>query len=362
MFTRPVLRYAAVTAIAVTLAACGSSGSSNTGSTASGSKSTTVNVGTATPVKVTGAPKIALINVGTGNPYADSLASGAEAAAQAEGYSLQVFNGNFDPQTQFDLAQSIISGHKFNAIIIHALDGPLMCNILTKTAPAAGIVVVNIEEPLCGRDLDAVTNVWSPGTVAQVGVESTEESFQGQVKACLSHTTGQQNVAILNADSAEPVYKEMTQAWTTEAASSPKVKIVANETVQYTPASGFSTMQDILQAHPDVNLVEDVDASDVSPGAIRAIDAAGKKGKVTVCDIAGGSTISSADIKSGAVALDEPYYPTYLAKAAILTLKAAFAGKIISREIYENNDGNPVAWHGQFLYVDKANFNDYPSY
>jgi hypothetical protein len=74
-----------------------------------------------------------------------------------------VLNANFDLPTQLNQIQSVATGGQYNAAIVLPVAGQEECTALTKTLPAAKVLVSVLVEPICGRDNKNGVGQWSPG-------------------------------------------------------------------------------------------------------------------------------------------------------------------------------------------------------
>src|SRR5262249_22142354 len=122
-----------------------------------------IDVGNSSPIKVTGAPTVAIFASGLNNSYGQAYTNGAKAEAAKLGIKIDAFDGNNDPQTQLTQLQNAIASKKYNAFIVVPVDSKGTCNLLTKTAPAAGIVVEVYTTSLCNTDTANDAGLWSPG-------------------------------------------------------------------------------------------------------------------------------------------------------------------------------------------------------
>jgi ribose transport system substrate-binding protein len=86
---------------------------------------------------------------------------------------------------------------------------------------------------------------------------------------------------------------ELRKAFDAEIASKPDIKVVAEGESFYTSALGLKATQDMLTAHPDINVI--MGADQAITGALQAV---GVKGKVLVVGY-GGGTVALQGIASG---------------------------------------------------------------
>lgn len=239
--------------------------------------------------------KIAYFSAGTSNSYLQAAISAAKTWASQKGAKLDVFDGQFDAQTQFNQMQTALTSGKYNAFAVEPNDGNLVCNMLTKQAAAKGILVSIFNEPICGRATNSGDALWQPGTVTFVGGQ-TLGSYNEWIKQVMADNPNGGRVAVITGPDLNANTLVMRAA-EKEMQANPKFKIVAQQTTDYTTPKGFTAAQTILQANPDLNIILS-NYSGLSRGVVQAVDGAGRKGKVRVYDFGGDSWAIDA-VKSG---------------------------------------------------------------
>jgi ribose transport system substrate-binding protein len=309
---------------------CGSSGGSS--STSGGGSGGTVNVdvGTGTPVKVSGKPKLAFYIFGGGNAYGVAERRGALKAAKDNGISVTLYDGAFTPQKQFNQMQTAIQSGKFNAFSLDPVDANLMCNIASKQAPQKGIVVSVFDQPLCGRYAQpTIAGLWQPGTLNFVAGYFTLSRMQDWLNAIVKQFPGPQKVGLITGLAVDSLSKDFDADVNKLKASNPNFKVAGEQRTDYTTAKGYAAAQQLLQANPDLTLIIS-DYSDLSVGAAKAIQQAGKAKQVKIADFGGSSQVTDL-VKKGTVSLTTPTYPYSEATSSINSLVAAFEGKKVPR-------------------------------
>ncbi len=211
------------------------------------------------------------------------------------GATLDVFDGQFDSRTQFNQMQTALTSEKYNAFAVEPNDGNLVCNMLTKQAPAQGIMVTIFNEPICGRATNSGDALYQPGTVTYVGGQ-TLDSYLEWVKQIVADNPNGGTVAVVTGPDLNANTLVMREAEKTLKAN-PKFKVVAEQTTDYTTPKAFSAAQTILQSNPDLNLIMS-NYSGMSQGVVQAVNGAGRKGQVRIYDFGGDSWAVNA-VKSG---------------------------------------------------------------
>jgi ribose transport system substrate-binding protein len=106
--------------------------------------------------------KVAYFVSGTNNGYLKASIDEAKKVAAENSFSIDVFDGQFSAQVQFDQMQTALTSGKYNAFAVMSNDGNLECNFLTKDAPAAKIMVTLINQ-FAVADLTRETHSGSRG-------------------------------------------------------------------------------------------------------------------------------------------------------------------------------------------------------
>jgi ribose transport system substrate-binding protein len=309
---------------------------------------------------VQGAPHIAYFPAGNLNNYLTIRQQALEAAvAKIPGATVTVYNADWNPTTQLNMIQNALSSGKFNAFVVDTDDANSECNILTKTAPAANIAVVNLSTPICGlsskpNGRDQVAN----GTVGAVG-NNNILAIRDYLLYMIKHNPGPQKVIVMTGPPLHPLTPEINAALALIKRQYPQFQIVADVTTDFSTLQGQQKAAPLLVAHPDATILFSAYA-DITIGALTAIKAAGMTGKIKVYDQFGSRAIV-ADIKNGTVAATTGGYPAGSAQAGVEMILKAFEGHQGPRIIL--GDGGPVpanssTWNGVTI-IDKGNVDAY---
>ncbi|MEN3357099.1 MAG: ribose transport system substrate-binding protein [Mycobacteriales bacterium] len=320
-------RTAPATAVAAlgcaALVACGSSGGATSGSASGGGSSVTIDVGTQKLTFPAGTkPKIAMF-AGSGIAYQTAYHDEIPNLEQKYGISITYFDSKFDPTTQLNQLRSAIQTKKFNAFMVENYSAASACTLLTKQAPAAGIVVSQLDNPTCDQATKpAGDEFWTPGTLNSIGAESTVTYYTGWAgKAKQLLGAGNHQVAVINGPPLVAATKNMDSAM-----SANGITPVANLNSDYTTPTALKETAALLQSHPDVDAIFSV-GPDVTVGIVSALKQAGKSaGQVKVFEV-GGAKQNAPLIESGYLTMSVPYTPTTIIDTAVEQLVNAFAGK-----------------------------------
>lgn len=288
--------------LALTVAACGSDDDDGGGGSGGEGQEVT---------------KIAFFGFASANSFAQATYAGIQEQAKKEGVEAKFFDPNFDAQTQVSQIQNAITTGEYQAFIVQANDGNAVVPPI-REAIEEGITVVGEFTPVGTRydtiepQVDGLIFVGEPPTengttLGELGVEACKDVQP----TC--------EVAYLEGFKTLPLDNARTDAVNAALEEGSNVEIVASVEGGYTQESGLKAAQNVLQAHPDVDVM--IGSSQAIAGAEQAIDDAGAKVKLIGN---GGSRQAVAAVKEG------DWYATYVsaeksagAKAAELAIAAA---------------------------------------
>jgi erythritol transport system substrate-binding protein len=264
----------AVLASAAVLAACGGGGGSDT---ASGSGSAASGAGKAGGL-------IAVITPSLDNPFFKAESDAAVAKAKELGYKTSAASHDDDPNKQSQLIDSAISSDAV-AIVLDNAGADASIGPVQK-AVDAGIPVFLIDREINQTGVATAQIVANNSQGAGLVAEEFVKALDG--KGTYVELTGKESDT--NAGVRSEAYASVISQY-------PDLKSVAKETANWDQQEAFSKMETILQKNPDINGV--IAGNDtMALGAVAAIDAAGKTGKITVAGFDGSPDAVQA-IKDG---------------------------------------------------------------
>jgi ribose transport system substrate-binding protein len=215
--------------------------------------------------------KVAFLGFAKANSFAQAGWAGVQEAAKSHNATATFLDSNFDGPTQVNQLQDAVTSKAYDVVVIQANDGTAMVNPV-KQAIAAGITVVAEFTPIGGRydtaapQVPGTLNIIDPPTVNGVGLAKLG------LQACKTVTSGKCTVAYLQGFANYPLDAARTKA-AVDNLKAGGATVISNLVGGYTPDSGRAAMQNLLQAHPDVNVV--IGSSQALEGATPL--AAGKK-------------------------------------------------------------------------------------
>lgn len=245
--------------------------------------------------KASKAIKVAYFVSQLGNPFTESDINGAKAAAKAMGSSVTVFNGNTNPQTQLSQCQTAVSGGQYQAFEISPIVGTVLKTCVAQ-AKAKHIKVVAIDGPLGVSE--STLKPQMPGVTGSVFLDNQlQGEILGQlvIQACAKKSSCQ--VAVMIGDSTFASNTEIDNMLKSGVASHHNIQIVATAAGDYTEAGGQSAAQDLLAAHPNLNVLATF-ADQMAMGAQKVLASKGDLKKIVLTGD-GGSTNAMTAICAG---------------------------------------------------------------
>jgi ribose transport system substrate-binding protein len=263
---------------------------------------------------------IGFLGFAKANSFAQATWAGIQEYAKSHNATATFLDSNFDGPTQVNQLQDAVTSKRYDIVIVQANDGTAIVPAV-KQAIAAGITTVIEFTPVGGRY--DTTQPQVPGTISIVDAPT----INGQGMATLGLGACKQagakpcKVAFLQGFDNYPLDTARTNA-AVAALKAGGAQVVASVVGGYTADSGRTAFQNVLQAHPDVNVV--IGSSQAIEGA--APLAAGKKIKFVGN---GGSTQAFKAVQNG------DWYGVYVipekaegAKAAELGIAKARGQKV----------------------------------
>lgn len=215
---------------------------------------------------------IAFFGFARANSFAQATWAGIEGYAKEHNATAEFFDSNFDGQKQTSQIQDAVTSGRFKVFIVQANDGTAVIPPIEQ-ALAAGITVV-VEFTPVGTRYDT-KDPQVPGTITLVDVPTENGKLLGTlgVEACKKAAVNPCKVAYLEGFKTLPLDNARTKA-VVDTLKAGGADVVASVEGGYTNESGRKAMQDVLQSHPDVNVV--IGSSQAIAGA-NAVAGAGSK-------------------------------------------------------------------------------------
>ena len=244
--------------------------------------------------------------------FYQDLRAGLEEEAAKNGYELFVTTAEFDPARQANQIDEFIT-QKVDALVVSPCDSKTVGSSI-EAANKAGIPVVTAD-------------IANQSPLGKVASHIASDNLQGGRKAAglmvkALGTTG--NIAILSHPEVASV-TDRVNGFKEEIKKTPGIKVAAELSTEGKRDKAVKVMEDILQAHADLNGVFAIN-DDSALGALAAIESAGKQGKVKIIGY-DATPEARAKIKSGAIYGDVIQNPRQIGVLTIQSIKTVLEGR-----------------------------------
>lgn len=256
-----------------------------------------------------------------------------------DGATMTVFDGKFDATTQLNQIENAVQSGQYNAAIAAPVDGVLMCDALSKKAPAAGMLVVVPNLAICGLTAEEGADLAAPGTLAYVGGTQSPDYWTDYLTWIVQHHESEPKfIALTDPPAPFPLTANFQEAVKRVHEKYPDFEIVGEAATDLTVAGSFAEAQALIQAHPEATGLVTMFSTETE-GALQALQAIGAEGSLTVYDK--GATGFAVDaLKDGEIAATSPERAITSTAAMLSAILDARAGKHVPRFI--GNDGAPI--------------------
>ncbi len=215
-----------------------------------------------------------------GNSYTKAFTDGITDMANKMGATVDNFGADpaYDATAQSHQIQDAITSKKYDVFIIYACDGNAVVPDV-EDAIAAGIKVV-AADVVIGPNTTSMAPY--PGVVSYIGRTGISNGTMiGNmiVSACATVKSAICKVGYLEGAPALTIDQDCVTAINAVLASHPNIKIVSTQEADYLQDKGLAVAQNMLQAHPDINVFA-TSGDQMMLGAQQAVDDAGLTGKV----------------------------------------------------------------------------------
>lgn len=238
-------------------------------------------------------PAVAFFGFATDNSFAQATWKGVQKEAKAYHGTATFLNGDFSSTTQVQQLQTEIASGKYNVFVVQANDGTAVVPEI-KQAIAKGIAVV-AEFTQVGSNYSQITpQVPGEISVVESAVSNGRNLGKLAINACGSKSSC--NVVYLQGAPTLPLDVARTKAVLAELKTNKHVHLLEDPTGGYLASTGQTVTQDVLSAHPNVNVI--IGSSQAIEGATIVLKSKGLLGKVKLIGN-GGSTQAVNFVKAG---------------------------------------------------------------
>jgi ribose transport system substrate-binding protein len=270
--------------------------------------------------------RIALVLKTLNSPFFISLKNGAESAANKFNVDLlvQAPEREIDVEKQMQIIENLIQT-KVDAICVSPSGSRELIPAIAK-ANRADIPVLIVDTRIDTKAAQAE----GVQTVTFIGSDNYQGGkIAGDYVAGLSHS--QMNVAILEGIPGHETGDNRLRGFTESIAGYDRIKVVASQPANWERDQGYNVMQNLLQAHSEINIVFACNDM-MALGAMEAIIASGKIGQIKII---GFDAIEEArkEIKGGHLEASIAQHPTEMGRLAIEYAVKAVSGETIPEYI-----------------------------
>jgi ribose transport system substrate-binding protein len=229
------------------------------------------------------ADKIALVVSTLNNPFFVTMEDGAKAKAKALGYDLVVLDSQNDPAKELSNVEDVL-GQNIKVLLLNPADSEAS-KASVRAADAKKVPVITLDRGVNG--------------IAVTSHIASDNVLGGKMAGDLiaQKLGGKGNVVELTGVPGTDAARDRSKGFQEAMAAAPGLKLVASQTANFDRTQGLNVMENILQAHPDIDAVFAAN-DEMALGAVKAIQEAKRKIVVVGFD---GTKDGVAAIKSGAM-------------------------------------------------------------
>jgi ribose transport system substrate-binding protein len=278
------------------------------------------------PAPGTDRPKIALVLKTLNHPFFVDMRRGAQEAADRLGVQLdvQAAEREIDVEKQMQIVENMIQTG-ISALAITPSGSREIISALVKARDAK--VPIIIVDTRLDEKAAADARVHAETFVGSDNYEGGKLAGGYLVKA----TNGKARVAILEGIPGHETGDSRLRGFRDAVSEAKAITIVASQPANWERDQGFNVFQNMLQAHPDIDAV--FAASDLMAlGAIEAIAAAGKTGKIRVVGFDALDDAKKA-IAAGTMDASVAQFPAEMGKIAVESAVKAMRGEKLPPDI-----------------------------
>lgn len=251
------------------------------------------------------------------NPFFVDLRDGAQAAADKAGYKLIVLDAQNDTAKQASQIEDLIT-KKVSVILVNPTDSNAVVPAIEQ-ANKAGIPVVTVDRGAAGGKVAA--------HVASDNVAGGK--MAGDLILQLTGSKGK--IAELEGIPGTSAARDRGKGFHQAVDGKADLKVVAKQPADFDRAKGLKVMENILQANPDIVAVF-AHNDEMALGALEAIKAAGKEGKIQVVGFDATADAVKA-VKDKKMAATVAQKPKDIGRIGVETAQKVIEGKTVDANI-----------------------------
>lgn len=230
------------------------------------------------------AEKLALVVSTLNNPFFVSLKDGAEAQAKKMGFDLIVVDSQNDPAKELSNVEDVVN-KGVKALLINPTDSDAV-KAAVRTANRADVPVITLDRSANGGKVAT--------HIASDNVAGGKMAGEDIIKLL----GGKGKVAELQGVPGTSAARDRGKGFHEAIAADKGIELVASQPADFDRTKGLNVMENILQAHPDIQAVF-AQNDEMALGALKAIEGSGKKIYVVGFD---GTDDGIKAVKAGSIA------------------------------------------------------------
>lgn len=208
------------------------------------------------------AEKLALVVSTLNNPFFVSLKDGAEAQAKKMGFDLIVVDSQNDPAKELSNVEDVVN-KGVKALLINPTDSDAV-KAAVRTANRADVPVITLDRSANGGKV--ATHIASDNVAGgKMAGEDIIKLLDGKGK-----------VAELQGVPGTSAARDRGKGFHEAIAADKGIELVSSQPADFDRTKGLNVMENILQAHPDIQAVF-AQNDEMALGALKAIEGSGKK-------------------------------------------------------------------------------------
>ena len=268
-------------------------------------------------------------SVGLSYPFAAAIAKGFENAAKQAGVKTVVLDAKGDVQKQANDIDDLIA-QKVDGIAIMPLDSTVAQGWVDRAA-ARDIPTVGVASEIGDPHKRPIKQVYEKLSALVTQDEVTAGAKAGAMAAPMLPKGRVANIAIVEGSAGFAEVSQRTEGFKQGLdKAGAKYKIVASQPGDWTSEKGESTCQNILAAHPGVDLIF-AQSDDMAVGCALALRTASSNAKLIGM---GGSKLAINAIKVGDVTGTVCYKPEEIGKLAFDALYGTVTKKNVQKAVF----------------------------
>ncbi len=279
-----------------------------------------------TPETAGGRPVVALVLKTLNHPFFVDMRRGAQDAADRLGVQLQVqaAEREVDVDKQMQIIENLLQTG-IGVLCVTPSGSREVVSALVK-ARDAKVPIVVVDTRLDAKTAADANLRWE----TFIGSDNyTGGKLAGEHAAAISG--GQARVGILEGIPGHETGDSRLRGFRDAVAAAPGIRIVASQTANFERDQGFNVFQNMLQAHPDIDLL--FAANDLMAlGAIEAIAAAGNAGKIRVIGFDALDDAKTA-IAAGRMDASVAQFPYEMGKSSVEAAVKILNGEAVPPEV-----------------------------